>query len=94
MHATIRHYEGIENASELTAQVEATFLPAMKEIPGFIAYYFVDVGEEGGRMVSVSVFNDEAGTEESNKRAAEWVREHPGLIPTATLVEAGRVVVD
>ena len=93
MHATVRQYEGVANASELIKQATDTFLPSMKSIPGFVAYYFVDVGEEGGRMVSVSVFDSDAGTAESNKRAADWVRDHPGLIPTATSVEAGKVVV-
>ena len=93
MHATIRQYEGISNPSELIKEVTATFLPGMKDIPGYIAYYFVDVGDAGGRMVSVSVFADEAGTAESNQRAADWVRDHPGLIPTASSVEVGEVVV-
>ena len=68
MHATFRQYDGISNPSELIKQATETFLPQMKEIPGYIDYYFVDVGEAGGRMVSVSVFEDEAGTEESNRR--------------------------
>jgi hypothetical protein len=65
----------------------------MKDIPGFIGYHFVDVGDDGGRMVSVSLFAGEEGTTESNKRAAEWVQAHPGLIPPATSAEAGPVVV-
>jgi heme-degrading monooxygenase HmoA len=92
MHATVRQYEGVGKPAELLKEAKATFLPLMKEIPGFIDYYFVDVGEAGGRMVSISVFETEAATEESNKRAAEWVRNHPGLIPTAKSVEAGKVV--
>jgi hypothetical protein len=93
MHATVRHYEGIGDPVELIKQVQATFLPLMKDIPGYVDYYFVDVGEAGGRMVSVSVFETEEGTAESNKRAADWVRDRPGLIPSAKLVEAGKVAV-
>lgn len=92
MFATIRQYEGIENPNELTQQVIDTFLPTQREIPDFLAYYFVDVGEAGGRMVSISVFEDESGTARSNAAAAEWVAEHPGLIPPAVRVEAGHVV--
>jgi hypothetical protein len=92
MHATFRQYDGIANPSELLKQATETFLPRMRDIPGYVSYYFVDVGEAGGRMMSISVFEDEAGTEESNRRAAEWVREHPGLIPAATSVQAGEVV--
>jgi hypothetical protein len=93
VQATVRQYEGVSNPSELIKQVTETFLPLQKAIPGFIAYYFVDVGEAGGRMVSISVFDNEAGTEESNRVAAEWVRNHPGLIPAAKSAEAGSVVV-
>ena len=92
MHATIRHYEGIEKPTELLKLLNETFLPAIKAIPGYVDYYFVDVGDTGGRMVSTSVFETSEGTDASNKLAAEWVAGHPGLIPTAKLVEAGEVV--
>jgi len=92
MHATVRQYEGVENPADLIRELQVSFLPLMKSIPGIIDYYFVDVGEAGGRMVSMSVFETEVGTEESNKRAADWVRDHPNLIPTAKSVEAGEVV--
>ncbi len=92
MHATIRHYEGIEKPAELLELLKETFLPAIKAIPGYVDYYFVDVGDAGGRMVSTSVFQSSEGTEASNKLAAEWVAAHPGLIPAAKLVEAGDVV--
>jgi hypothetical protein len=44
-------------------------------------------------MVSISLFESEEATAESNKRAAEWVQAHPGLIPPAVSAEAGAVVV-
>jgi heme-degrading monooxygenase HmoA len=93
MYATIRQYAGVQNPTELNKQVTETFLPLMKDIPGFIGYYFVDVGEEGGRMVSISLFESEEATAESNKRAAEWVQAHSGLVPPAISSEAGPVVV-
>ncbi|MGE0056554.1 MAG: hypothetical protein AB7T32_01080 [Dehalococcoidia bacterium] len=93
MHATVRQYDGVENPAELNRQVTETFLPLMKDIPGFIGYYFIDVGDNGGRMVSISLFENEEGTAESNKRAAEWVQAHPGLVPPAISSEAGQVVV-
>jgi hypothetical protein len=93
MHMTIRHYEGVANPSELVREISATFLPRARQIPGFVAYYFVDTGEAGGRMVSVSVFDNETGTAESNRLSAEWNRDHPNLIPTASLVEVGEVLV-
>ncbi len=93
VYATVRQYEGVENPAEVIRQVGETFLPLQRDIPGFVSYYFVDVGEAGGRMVSVSVFETEEGTAESNRRAAAWVAEHPNLIPPAKSAEAGPVVV-
>jgi hypothetical protein len=93
MYATVRQYEGVQNAAELNKQVNETFLPLQQSIPGFVGYYFVDVGDDGGRMVSISLFETEEGTAESNRRAAEWVAAHPGLVPPAASAEAGPVVV-
>jgi hypothetical protein len=93
MHATVRQYDGIQDPAELNRQVTETFLPQMKDIPGFIGYYFIDVGENGGRMVSISLFENEEGTLESNRRAAAWVEAHPGLVPPAISAETGNVVV-
>jgi len=65
--------------------VAETFLPLQRDIPGFVSYYFVDVGEAGARMVSASVFEREEGTAESNRRAVAWVADHSNLIPPARL---------
>lgn len=93
MYATIRQYEGIRNVDGVIKEVANTFLPGQKTIPGFVSYYFVDVGKVGGRMISVSVFETEEGSAESNRRAAAWVADHPGLITAASAVDAGPVVV-
>ena len=93
MHASVRQYDDVTNPADLNKEIRETFLPIMKDIPGFIGYYFIDVGNDGGRMVSISLFENEEGTAESNKRAAEWVKAHPGLIPPAISAEAGQVVV-
>jgi hypothetical protein len=91
MYATVRRYEGVTNPSEAGRQVKETFLPVISEIPGFVAYYWVDAG--GGVMISTSVFEDKAGAEESNRRAAAVVRESLALLlPRPPQVTAGEVV--
>ena len=40
----------------------------------FVAYYVVDTGNDV--VASVSVFQDQAGAEESNRMAAGWVKEN------------------
>ena len=92
MYATVRRYEGVTNPSEAGRRVKETFLPVISEIPGFIAYYWVDAG--GQVMISTSVFQDKAGAEESNRRAAAVVHESLApLLPNPPQVTAGEVVV-
>jgi len=44
-------------------------------------------------MVSTSVFEDQAGAEESNRRAADWVRQNIApLLPSPPQITAGEVV--
>ncbi len=58
---------------ELTAAVESGFMPIVKEVPGFLEYLLVETGEG---VISISVFADQAGAEESTARAADWVQQN------------------
>ncbi|NUW33746.1 hypothetical protein HTZ77_20235 [Nonomuraea sp. SMC257] len=91
MYATVRRYEGVTDPAEAGRRVKEEFLPLLRDVPGFVAYYWVDAGD--GVMLSTSVFEDEAGAEESTKRAADYVRESmASLLPNAPQVTAGEVV--
>ena len=91
MYATIRMYEGVTDSSELGRRVNEGFVPIISEMPGFVDYYFVDAG--GGVMISLSVFEDQAGAEESNSRAVDWVQQNvDSLIPNPPQVTDGEVV--
>ena len=71
MYATVRGYEGVTDPSEAAQRVNEGFLSLISQVPGFVAYYWVDAG--GGVMISTSVFQDQAGAEESNRRAADYI---------------------
>jgi len=90
MYATVRTYEGVPNPAEAGRRVSETFVPLVSEIEGFVAYYWVDAGN--GVMVSTSVFEDQAGADASNERAADWVRENPGMLPNPPRLTAGVVL--
>ena len=91
MYATVRRYEGVADPTEAARKVNEGFLSIISQVPGFVAYYWVDAG--GGVMVSTSVFEDQTGAEESNKRAADYVREHMApLLPNPPQITAGEVV--
>ena len=91
MYAAVRRYEGVTDPAEAGRVVKEEFLPLMREIRGFVAYYWVDAGN--GVMVSTSVFQDEAGAEESVSAAADFVRDNlASLLPNPPQVMAGEVV--
>ncbi|MFI1471506.1 hypothetical protein [Streptomyces wuyuanensis] len=91
MYAAVRRYSGVTDPVEAGRRVNEGFVPLMREIPGLLAYYWVDAGN--GVMVSTSVFEDESGAEESIRKAADFVREHlASLLPNPPEVMAGQVV--
>ncbi|QSY49571.1 MULTISPECIES: hypothetical protein [Streptomyces] len=91
MYAVLRRYEGVTDPAEAGRRVNEGFVPLLRQVPGFVAYYWVDAGDE--LMVSTSVFEDQAGAEESVKRAADFVRDNlASLLPNPPQVTAGQVV--
>lgn len=87
MHATIRRWNG---ASTLIAEIERRAQEVeniISSTPGFVAYQAV---RSGDTLVSVTVCQDKAGTDETTRRAAAWVRENlpadalKGLTPEIT----------
>lgn len=91
MYAVVRRYEGVTDPAETGRRVNDGFVPLLRQVPGFVAYYWVDAGD--GTMVSTSVFEDRAGAEESVKRAAEFVRASlASLLPNPPQITAGEVV--
>ena len=75
MHAAVRIYQvDPDKVDEFKQRVNETFMPIIKEAPGFRAYYSLDTGD--GRIASVSVFDDRAGAEASTKMAADNIRQN------------------
>lgn len=90
MYSAIRRYEGAIDTPEVAQRVRAGFLPIISDIDGFVAYYLIDAG--GGVIVSISVFRDQAGAEQSSVAAADWVRENLApLLPNPPQITAGDV---
>ena len=90
MYSTVRRYEGVTDPAKVAQVVDEGFIPIISEMPGFIAYYFVDAGD--GVMVSTSVFEHKDAEEQSNFRAGSFVAEHLApLLPNPPQVTAGEV---
>ena len=42
-------------------------------VPGFVAYYAIRSGADG---MTITICQDQSGTTESTRRAADWVRQN------------------
>ena len=65
---------------DLVERVNTRFVPIVSRIPGFQEYLFVDAGE--GAHLTISLYDDPSGPEQSTRNAASWAAEN-----VATLIE-------
>jgi len=73
MFAVIRHYRfKPEDGKKIDQLVREGFVPLIKQAKGFVRYYWLDTG--AGEGVSLSVFQDKAGADESVLLAADFVK--------------------
>ena len=93
MYAAIRRYHTAPDVvAEIARRVTAGFVPIIENAPGFVAYYVLDEGN--GVLTSVSIFEDQAGADESSRRSAAWVQEQvAALLPNPPQITAGKVLV-
>ncbi len=93
MYASIRRYVVHPGSMEKIAeQVNDGFLPILHRIPGFVAYYIVDIGH--GIGISISIFEDQDGAERSAAEAKEYIRENlASLFPNLPEIMDGAVLV-
>lgn len=90
MYASIRQYRS-DDVPEVARRAQDGFVPIVREVQGFSAYYIVDGGD--GVFTTITVAEDRAGVEESVSKASEWVRESAAdLVDGAPTVTNGEVV--
>jgi hypothetical protein len=93
MYAAIRQGKAKTGiAEELTRRIKEGAIPIISDVPGFMAYYVVYAPDD--TVTAISIFNDYAGAEESNRRALAWIEQNlaPLLTGPATAL-AGPVIV-
>jgi hypothetical protein len=75
MHAVIRTYSGTgaSQVFDLVSARQADVNALLSGVPGFVSYAALREGDGG---VTVTVCHDRAGTDESSRRAAAFVREN------------------
>ena len=92
MYATVRNYAGMKGMADALVEHEDDVKSLITAIDGFHAYYLIKTSDGA---ISISVFEDESGAEESTRRAGEWVRENLSDLATSPpQVSAGEVVIE
>ena len=94
MHATLRRYEGVDQSHtvELTRKINESLIPKLSKLPGFGGYYVIE--SEKGVFTSFGLFGTSAEALESNRVAADWVREEKleTTLPNPPVVLDGRII--
>jgi Antibiotic biosynthesis monooxygenase len=93
MYAAIRQGKARPGqAEELARRIKEGAIPIISDVEGFIAYYVVYAPDD--TVTAISIFNNFAGAEESNRRMLAWIDHDlaPLLAGPATAV-AGPVIV-
>ena len=93
MYAAIRQGKAkTGKAEELTRRIKEGAIPIISGVEGFMGYYVVYAPDD--TVTAISIFNNYAGAEESNRRAIPWIEQNlaPLLVGPATAV-AGPVIV-
>jgi hypothetical protein len=73
MYAVIRRYTGAAPLIEALDRTPQEVERLMSGAPGFVAYHAVRAGDT---LVTVSICQDRAGTDETTRQAALWVRDN------------------
>jgi hypothetical protein len=93
MYATVRKYAGAQELGDELVQRKDDIERILAGISGFRAYYLART-EDGG-VVTVSVFDDRTGAEESSAQAAAYIRENlAGVGASPPEVTTGEVAIN
>ena len=77
MYAAIRQGKAKAGmAEELARRIKEGAIPIISDVPGFRAYYVIYAPDD--TVTAISIFDDYAGAQESNKRGLAWIRTEPG----------------
>ena len=88
MYATVRRYKNAAALAEAMAAKSNDVKALLTGIPGFVSYYAT---RDGDTVTSISIYNDEAGCDESTRRARDWVQANVKSMPSAPDVSSGEI---
>jgi hypothetical protein len=90
MYVVVRTWELAGALADAIQQREQDVTEIISGVPGFVAYYATRSGET---LTTVTVCEDQSGTQESTRLAGEWVRKNvPGPSLGAPKVAEGETI--
>jgi hypothetical protein len=78
MHVVVRRWRNAAALADALTSRSQEVEELLRGVPGFVAYYAVRNGSE---VTTITACNDRAGTQESTRRAGEWVKQHVAESP-------------
>jgi hypothetical protein len=73
MYTVLRRYRvRLGTVAQAAGQAEATLLPLLKQVPGFVAYYLLDTGNS--IVAAMSLFETKGGAETATRLFSDWFR--------------------
>ncbi|MBR1218342.1 antibiotic biosynthesis monooxygenase [Bradyrhizobium sp. U87765 SZCCT0131] len=93
MYAAIRQAKArAGTAEELARRIKEGAIPIVSDVEGFMGYYVVYAPDD--TVTAISLFNNHAGAEESNRRGLAWVEQNLApLLAGPASATAGPVIV-
>ena len=91
MFVVVRSYsgQGASDLFDLLGQRQEDVKDLIGGVPGFVSYAAFRSGDGG---MTVTVCQDKAGTDESSRRAAEWVKENVNTTVDPPAITEGSTV--
>ena len=90
MYAVIQRYSfNPQSSAALDRRMEQGFVPLLRQVLGFVAYYWLDTG--AGTGTSLCVFEDQASAEAALDLAAGFIFEDLATLADMPAVMAGEV---
>jgi hypothetical protein len=92
MHVVVRRYQQASQLAETMERQRREIQDLLRGVPGFVAYFALRTGEG---VATITVCEDKAGTDESIRVAAGWVRENlPAGAVSAPEITEGETYMD
>jgi hypothetical protein len=73
VHIVVRKWANAAALADAMQQRQQEVTDLLRGVPGFVAYY---AARDGATVTSVTVCDSREGTQESTRRAGEWVKQN------------------